>query len=193
MVNCFRTTHIKVKYNEDPLVDGIPKEVVDESLKIVIKRIYSKFKYEFGDIFDRICTLLTTINGQLYIIMLCEEFELNVIQAISDNTDNIVVKLYNNKKEKFKEITKIWEEYKKLSADSEDYQSYVCPDINNYIAEEFDGKVDYKGDLSPYLYKENLQKGYNEPLIAEAVPEYFIHDKPIIESLYECKDILIVL
>ena len=81
-------------------------------------------------------------------------------------------------------------EYTRLSADSEDYRRYVCRDINNYIAEELDGKVDYKGDLNPYLYKENLQKGYDEPIVAEAVSEYFIHDKPIIESLYECKDIL---
>ena len=190
LVDYFRTTRIKAKHSEDPLVDGIPKEIVAEALKIVINSIYGKFNYEYGDIFDRMCTLRTTINGQLYILMLCEELELNGIPVISGNTDGIVVKLYNDKKEKFEEITKNWEEYTKLSADSEDYRRYVCRDINNYIAEELDGKVDYKGDLNPYLYKENLAKGYDEPIVAEAVSEYFIHDKPVIESLYECKDIL---
>lgn len=190
LVDYFRTTRIKAKHSEDPLVDGIPKEVVAEALKIVINSIYGKFNYEYGDIFDRMCTLRTTINGQLYILMLCEELELNGIPVISGNTDGIVVKLYNDKKEKFEEITKNWEEYTRLSADSEDYRRYVCRDINNYIAEELDGKVDYKGDLNPYLYKENLAKGYDEPIVAEAVSEYFIHDKPVIESLYECKDIL---
>lgn len=190
LVDYFRTTRIKAKHSEDPLVDGIPKEIVAEALKIVINSIYGKFNYEYGDIFDRMCTLRTTINGQLYILMLCEELELNGIPVISGNTDGIVVKLYNDKKEKFEEITKNWEEYTRLSADSEDYRRYVCRDINNYIAEELDGKVDYKGDLNPYLYKENLAKGYDEPIVAEAVSEYFIHDKPVIESLYECKDIL---
>ncbi len=190
LVDYFRTTRIKAKHSEDPLVDGIPKEVVAEALKIVINSIYGKFNYEYGDIFDRMCTLRTTINGQLYILMLCEELELNGIPVISGNTDGIVVKLYNDKKEKFEEITKNWEEYTRLSADSEDYRRYICRDINNYIAEELDGKVDYKGDLNPYLYKENLAKGYDEPIVAEAVSEYFIHDKPVIESLYECKDIL---
>lgn len=190
LVDYFRTTRIKAKHSEDPLVDGIPKEIVAEALKIVINSIYGKFNYAYGDIYDRMCTLRTTINGQLYILMLCEELELNGIPVISGNTDGIVVKLYNDKKEKFEEITKNWEEYTRLSADSENYRRYVCRDINNYIAEELDGKVDYKGDLNPYLYKENLQKGYDEPIVAEAVSEYFIHDKPIIESLYECKDIL---
>ena len=190
LVDYFRTTRIKAKHSEDPLVDGIPKEIVAEALKIVINSIYGKFNYAYGDIYDRMCTLRTTINGQLYILMLCEELELNGIPVISGNTDGIVVKLYNDKKEKFEEITKNWEEYTRLSADSEDYRRYVCRDINNYIAEELDGKVDYKGDLNPYLYKENLAKGYDEPIVAEAVSEYFIHDKPVIESLYECKDIL---
>lgn len=190
LVDYFRTTRIKAKHSEDPLVDGIPKEIVAEALKIAINSIYGKFNYAYGDIYDRMCTLRTTINGQLYILMLCEELELNGIPVISGNTDGIVVKLYNDKKEKFEEITKNWEEYTRLSADSEDYRRYVCRDINNYIAEELDGKVDYKGDLNPYLYKENLAKGYDEPIVAEAVSEYFIHDKPVIESLYECKDIL---
>ena len=122
--------------------------------------------------------------------MLCEELELNGIPVISGNTDGIVVKLYNDKKDKFDEITKNWEEYTKLSADSENYSRYICRDINNYAAQELDGKIDYKGDLNPYIYKENLQKGYDEPIVAEAVSNYFIYDKPVIETLYECKDIL---
>ena len=190
LVDYFRVTRLTAKRSEEPLVDGIPKEIVAEALKIVINSIYGKFNYEFGDLYDRMCTLRTTINGQLFILMLCEELELNGIPVVSGNTDGIVVKLYNNKKDKFNEITHNWEEYTGLTADSEEYSRYVCRDINNYIAQELDGKVDYKGDLNPYLYKENLQKGYDEPIVAEAVVEYFLHDKPVIETLYECRDIL---
>lgn len=64
MDDFFRITRIKAKHSEDQIVDGIPKEVVAESLKIVINSIYGKFNYEFGDIFDNMCTLPTTINGQ---------------------------------------------------------------------------------------------------------------------------------
>ena len=190
LVDYFRTTRIAAKHSEEPLVDGIPKKVVAEALKIVINSIYGKFSYEFGDIYDRMCTLKTTINGQLFILMLCEELEMNGIQVVSANTDGIVVKLYDNKKEEFNSITKRWEEYTGLSADTEEYNCYVNRDINNYIAEETNGKIDYKGDLNPYMYMENLAKGYNAPIVAKAVVEHFLHNKPVLETFYESTDIL---
>lgn len=190
LVDYFRTTRIKAKHSEEDLVDGIPKEVVAEALKIVINSIYGKFGYEYGDIYDRMCTLKTTINGQLFILMLCEELELNGIPVVSANTDGIVVKLRIDKEDIFKDIAKRWCEYTGLDADSEDFKCYICRDINNYIAQETSGKIDYKGDLNPYMYKENLQKGYNAPIVAKAVVEYFINQKPVIETLYECSDVL---
>lgn len=190
LVDYFRTTRIKAKHSEEDLVDGIPKEVVAEALKIVINSIYGKFSYEYGDIYDRMCTLKTTINGQLFILMLCEELELNDIPVISANTDGIVIKLKKDKEELFENIAKKWCEYTRLDADSEDFKCYICRDINNYIAQETSGKIDYKGDLNPNMYKENLQKGYNAPIVAKAVVEYFINNKPVIETLYECNDIL---
>ena len=190
LVDYFRTTRIKAKHSEEDLVDGIPKEVVAEALKIVINSIYGKFGYEYGDIYDRMCTLKTTINGQLFILMLCEELELNAIPVVSANTDGIVVKLRIDKEDIFKDIAKRWCEYTGLDADSEDFKCYICRDINNYIAQETSGKIDYKGDLNPNMYKENLQKGYNAPIVAKAVVEYFINQKPVIETLYECSDVL---
>ena len=190
LVDYFRTTRIKAKHSEEDLVDGIPKEVVAEALKIVINSIYGKFGYEYGDIYDRMCTLKTTINGQLFILMLCEELELNDIPVVSANTDGIVVKLRVDKEDIFKDIAKRWCEYTGLDADSEDFKCYICRDINNYIAQETSGKIDYKGDLNPNMYKENLQKGYNAPIVAKAVVEYFINQKPVIETLYECSDVL---
>ncbi len=190
LVDYFRTTRIAAKHSEEPLVDGIPKEVVAEALKIVINAIYGKFSYEYGDIYDRMCTLRTTINGQLFILMLCEELELNGIQVVSANTDGIVVKLDYTKEKLFDTITSNWLEYTGLSADSEDYTKYICRDINNYFAEETNGKIDYKGDLNPYMYRENLAKGYNAPIVAKAVVEYFLHDKPVLETFYESTDIL---
>lgn len=190
LVDYFRVTRINAKHSKEDLVDGIPKKVVAEALKIVINSIYGKFGYEYGDIYDRMCTLRTTINGQLFILMLCEELELNGIPVVSANTDGIVIKLENDKEELFNSISKHWMEYTGLSADSEEYTRYISRDVNNYFAEETNGKIDYKGDLNPFLYKENLQKGYNAPIVAKAVVEYFLHDKPVLETFYESTDIL---
>lgn len=43
LVDYFRVTRIQAKHSEEPLVDGIPKAVVAEALKIVINSIYGKF------------------------------------------------------------------------------------------------------------------------------------------------------
>lgn len=40
------------------------------------------------------------------------------------------------------------------------------------------------------MYAIDLSKGYDMPIVAQAVVNYFIDNKPIMESLYECKNIL---
>ena len=134
--------------------------------------------------------LKVTINGQLMIMMLCEELELNGIEVISANTDGIVVKLYKSKKEIFDTIADNWKKLTGLSADAEEYSCYINRDINNYIAKELNGKVTYKGDMNPLMYATDLQKGYDMPIVALAVSNYFLNGKPILDTLYEATNIL---
>ena len=47
-----------------------------------------------------------------------------------------------------------------------------------------------KLDLDPKMYRKDLTKGYNAPIVARAVANYFIDNKPIMDTLTECKDIL---
>lgn len=189
-VSYCKDTRVRAKHSEEDLVDGIPKDVLALVLKIVINSIYGKFGYEFGELFDRLCTLQVTINGQLMIMMLCEELTLNGIEVVSANTDGIVVKLPVTKKSIFDKITKNWENITKMSADSEDYRRYVCRDINNYAAEEINKKVDSKGDYNPLMYAVDLTKGYDAPIVSKAAYDYLLYDKPILETLYEATNIL---
>ena len=123
-------------------------------------------------------------------MMLCEELELAGIEVVSANTDGIVVKLYKTHKETFDTITKNWEKLTKLEADSEEYKCYINRDINNYFIQELNGKITYKGALNPMMYATDLTKGYDMPIVAQAVVNYFLNNKPILETLYECEDIL---
>lgn len=189
-VSYCKDTRVKAKHSEEELIDGIPKDVLALVLKIVINAIYGKFGYEFGELFDRLATLKVTINGQLMIMMLCEELTLNGIEVVSANTDGIVIKLPVSKKQKFDEITKEWENMTKMKADSEDYRRYVCRDINNYAAEEINGNVDTKGDYNPLMYAVDLTKGYNAPIVTKAAYDYLLYDKPVLETLYEATNIL---
>ena len=185
-----KDTRVRAKHSEEELIDGIPKDVLALVLKIVINSIYGKFGYEFGELFDRLCTLQVTINGQLMIMMLCEELTLNGIEVVSANTDGIVVKLPAIKKKDFDRITKNWETITKMKADSEEYRRYVCRDINNYAAEEINKKVDSKGDYNPMMYAADLTKGYDAPIVSKAAYDYLLYDIPILDTLYQATNIL---
>ena len=190
LVKWLRDTRIAAKHSAEDYIDGIPKKLLAEALKIVINSIYGKLGYEYGDICDRLAVLKITINGQLMIMMLCEELELNGIEVVSANTDGIVVKLYKSQKELFDKIAKNWMDYTGLSADSEEYELYVNRDINNYFSKEFNGQITYKGAMNPEMYLADLSKGYDMPIVAKAVSEYFINGTPVLDTLYNETNIL---
>lgn len=129
LVKWLRDTRIAAKHSIEDIIDGIPKDILALVLKIVINSIYGKMGDQYSDIYDRLAVLSVTINGQLMIMMLCEELELNGIEVVSANTDGIVVKLYKNKKKVFDDIAERWKTTTKFDADSEEYRTYVCRDI----------------------------------------------------------------
>ena len=193
MVDYFRLTRIKCKHTKDEdglVVAGVHNKLAAEALKIVINAIYGKFGFEMFFLFDRFAQMQVTINGQLMVMMVVEALELDGIHVVSANTDGIIVKLPKDKEEDFKHITDDWCAQNKLGADSERYKLFVTRDINNYFDIQSNDKVEYKGGLDPKQYLKDLKKGYDMPIVAKAVFEYFAHDTPVMETLRNHKDIL---
>ena len=193
MVDYFRLTRIKCKHTKDEdglIVAGVHNKLAAEALKIVINAIYGKFGFEMFFLFDRFAQMQVTINGQLMVMMVVEALELDGIHVVSANTDGIIVKLPKDKEEDFKRITDDWCAQNKLGADSERYKLFVTRDINNYFDIQSNDKVEYKGGLDPKQYLKDLKKGYDMPVVAKAVFEYFAHDTPVMETLRNHKDIL---
>ena len=193
MVDYFRLTRIKCKHTKDEdglVVAGVHNKLAAEALTIVINAIYGKFGFEMFFLFDRFAQMQVTINGQLMVMMVVEALELDGIHVVSANTDGIIVKLPKDKEEDFKRITDDWCAQNKLGADSERYKLFVTRDINNYFDIQSNDKVEYKGGLDPKQYLKDLKKGYDMPVVAKAVFEYFAHDTPVMETLRNHKDIL---
>lgn len=193
MVDFFRTTRIACKHTKDEdgmLISGVPNKLSAEALKIVINAIYGKFGSDTFWLYDRLAQLKVTINGQLMTMTLVEELELNGIHVISANTDGIIIKLPFNKKEVFKDITNRWNELNKMNADGEEYKIFVRRDVNNYLNVQTNNSIEYKGALDPKQYLKDLKKGYDMPIVAKAVYEYFVNDIPIMTTLRNHKDIL---
>lgn len=197
LVSWMRDTRVEVKHSTETHIDGIPTGVLALVLKIVINAIYGKLGFEKGPLYDRLAVLKVTINGQLMMLMLIEELELNGIKVISANTDGIVIKLYNRDIPKYNEIKERWEATTKLKFDTDYYECLICRDVNNYVSQFRVTKKgvnklknEFKGDLHPYMYTEDLKKGYSMPIVAKAVYEFFINGKPVMDTLQEATNIL---
>ena len=191
MVRFLKETRVKCKHGGDVnVIPGVPNKIAAEALKIVINSIYGKLGSDMFFLYDRFAQMQVTINGQLMTMTLIEALELEGIHVISANTDGIVIKVPRNKMDKYKEIAAKWNEENKMDADYEMYDSIVSRDVNNYFDIQSDGTVEYKGALDPKQYIKELKKGYDMPIVAKAVFDYFVYNKPILETLRNHKYIL---
>ena len=191
MMSFMKDTRVKCKHGGDVnVIEGVPNSIAAEALKIVINSIYGKLGSELFWLYDRFAQMQVTINGQLMTMTLIEALELEGIHVISANTDGIVIKLPTDKFDKYKEITDKWNEENKMSADYETYKLIVSRDVNNYFDIQTNDKIEYKGALDPKQYLKELKKGYDMPIVAKAVFEYFVNNVPVMDTLRKHKDIL---
>lgn len=193
LVSFLKDTRVKCKHAkpDDPcVIEGVPNKTAAEALKIVINSIYGKLGSELFFLYDRFAQMQVTINGQLMTMTLVEALELEGIHVVSANTDGIVIKLPVDKEEVFKHITDEWNSVNKMGADGERYKHIVSRDVNNYYDTQIDGTVEFKGAFDPKQYLKELKKGYDMPVVALAVFNYFEYNKPVMETLKEHQDIL---
>lgn len=193
MVDYFRLTRLECKHTSDEVkmcITGVPNKLSAEALKIVINAIYGKLGSETFWLYDRFAQMQVTINGQLMTMMVIEDLELAGIHVVSANTDGIIVKLPRDKEKEFKQITDNWCKTNKLTADSERYKIFVRRDVNNYFNIQENDKIEYKGALDPKQYLKDLKKGYDMPIVAKAVYEFFANNIPVMDTLRNHNDIL---
>ena len=193
MIKYFKDTRVEAKHTKDDVkqvISGVPNKITAEVLKIVINAIYGKLGSDLFFLYDRFAQMQVTINGQLMTMTLVEELELNGIHVVSANTDGIIIKLPNDKRDVFKDITDRWNETNKMSADGEEYKYIVSRDVNNYFDLQVDDTVEFKGAFDPNMFLKDLKKGYDMPIVAKAVIAYFKDNIPITKSLYNATDIL---
>lgn len=192
MVDYFKSTRVAAKHNTSgiPVIDGVADSLTAEALKIVINAIYGKLGFEDFWLYDRLAQMKVTINGQLMTLSLIESLELEGIHCVSANTDGIIIKIPVNKVDDFKRITEEWNTHNKMSADGEYYKMFIRRDVNSYFVIQTNGKEEFVGAMDPLQYRKNYSKGYDMPIVAKAVYEYFVNNTPIMETLRSHKDIL---
>jgi hypothetical protein len=133
-----------------------------------------------------------TVSGQLLLSMLCEMLTEGGFQVLSANTDGVTVRVKKNKLREYYNICKLWEKKSRMSLEYSLFSKIIRRDVNCYYAVSCDkdgvptGKVKEKGSWSRGV---KLGKGFDKPVVQEALYNYFIHGIPPAETIYNHKDI----
>lgn len=154
--------------------------ITADTLKITINAVFGLFNYPKYWLYDPKAALTTTINGQMFLLMLIEDLELNGFEVISANTDGVTTMVDKNNLEKYNKICKAWEDYTKFNLEFKQYNKYVRRDVNNYSVEVKDDDQKTKGIFSE---KQILEKGYNTAIIPKALNNYFFKGIPIQDTI----------
>jgi len=119
---------------------------INKALKLALNGVYGDSNSEYSPFYDPAYTMAITVNGQLLLCMLAEQLlkipELTLIQV---NTDGLTVKVHKRFESNVMNVAKAWEKSTGLDLERADYSRMFIRDVNNYIAEQTNGKLKYKG------------------------------------------------
>lgn len=128
--------------------------------------------------------LKVCMGNQIEILMLIEAFELEGFKVLSGNTDGVTVLYDNNKRDRFLEISKWWEEkvgnIEMGKLEETPFLKVFQESINHYIALKRDGKVKKKGRFATTF---EMHKNKNSRIVPLALEAYFINGKNPIEFI----------
>lgn len=156
-------------------------------LKIVINSgIFGKFGYELGWLLDLLCLYKVTINGQLKLLKWVEMLEYENFEVVSVNTDGVTAKVPRNRLQEYYDLSNAWGKLFGLNVEFNEYKRYIRLNVNSYFAEYTNGKVKTKGR---FLTEIAIEKGYDKPIVAKALINYYQHNIPIMDTLKQSTDI----
>lgn len=136
--------------------------VENASLKLAANGTYGNSNSKFSVFYDPKFTMTITINGQLLLCMLAEWLlTVPTLQFIQINTDGITYRINRHYEPQAVEVCKVWEQYTCLVLEGVDYNRMWIRDVNNYVAEDTDGKLKQKGAYwhpDPLNYADSISK-----------------------------------
>ena len=143
------------------------------ALKLAVNSVYGKSSDMQSWIYDRQLTMFTTITGELSLLMLIEQYELNGINVISANTDGVTILVKKTSLDKMQEINYWWSELTQYELERTDYQKIIFSTVNDYIAIKTDGEIKKKGD---FLTDFELHKNKSARIVPIALEQYYVHN-----------------
>jgi hypothetical protein len=156
-------------------------KIKDAGLKLGLNGTYGMLgaKHWIGDYFT---LLQVTVNGQLYLTMLAEKLHLAGFTIEELNTDGVNCFVPKDRYEEYRQICEDWCQFTNLVLEYDAYKSIHRTSVNDYVAVTTNGKVKRKGDFL-HASERPLDKGWEYPVVSDAIVEYFLNKTPIMDTL----------
>ena len=154
--------------------------------KIVINAVFGKLGSETGWFYDPKAFISVTLNGQLLLLMLIEELEMNGIEVISANTDGVVAKIHKDKEDLYKSICSNWMKTTNLELEFSNYKAIYRTGVNSYLAIDSSGKIKKKSQFEENKVLEQAPKFL---VVAKALNAFLINKTPIEKFIRNHTDI----
>lgn len=159
------------------------------AIKLALNSVYGKSNSEFSPLYDPQYTLTITVNGQLSLSMLAEQFIAIGCKIIQCNTDGVTALVPRSKEKDYYEITSKWEKLVGLKLEYAVYSMMALSDVNNYLAVYEDGKVKSKGRYEvAHFEKLGWSKNHSAMIVPKAVLDYVVYGKDVEKTIRDCKD-----
>lgn len=187
--NSRKPEKFKMIYDKRIELKHAGKKKEQAPLKIVINGTYGISKAVTSKAYDPRNANLICMNGQLMLIDLIEHLErIDGFELIQSNTDGLIVSLPDTDEafEQMDDICYEWETRCNMVLEFDEIKAmWGQKDVNNYVFEFTNGKLERKG---AYV-KELSALDQDLPIVNKAVVDYLVKGVPVEKTIGECDDL----
>ena len=159
--------------------------------KIILNSTYGITIDQFSAMYDPKRGREIPIYGQLLMTDLLDKLENELGEdciPIQYNTDGIIMKLKNKDVyDRYLKICDVWCKRVRLNLEHDDIRKIYQKDVNNYIFEFTNGKLECKG---AYLQMNNNFNKNDMSILNIAVREYILNKTPIEDTINNCDELI---
>jgi hypothetical protein len=130
--------------------------------------------------------MFTTITGELSLMMLIEQYELNGIHVISANTDGVTIRIKKDMIPLMHKLNEWWCNLTQYELERTDYSKIIFSTVNDYLAIMTNGEIKKKGD---FLTDFELHKNKSARVVPIALEQYFVHGVPVEHTIRNHKNL----
>jgi DNA polymerase elongation subunit (family B) len=157
--------------------------------KISANSVFGLLSSDGSPIKDLKCLYQTTINGELFLLMLCEQLEMiEGVQLKYQNTDGVMIQYGEKAKDQAKKVIEDFAIFINIPLESVPMKAIYLESVSSYIAIKENGEVKRKGSFAK-IGDKTLKDDSSANIVAIALEEYFVNGTPVKQTVENHNDI----